>query len=109
MDKHRDFIDAQTGKPVPQLFSLTGMSGSGVWDMNLEDNEHFPSCAKALAGIIVEDHPDESLAKVVRVQQVWSSREDAQTTSLIHCRLSGRGRETWNHSPKDSPNQFGTV
>jgi hypothetical protein len=72
MDKRRDFIDANTRKAVPQLFNLTGISGSGVWDMDIEDNEKFPECAKALAGIIVEDHPDKKLAKVIRVEHIWS-------------------------------------
>ena len=72
MDKRRDFMDVQTHEPVPQLFDLSGVSGSGVWDMDIEDNALFPECARALAGIIVEDHPDKKLAKVIPVEHIWS-------------------------------------
>ena len=72
MDKRRDFIDMHSRKPIPQLFSLTGVSGSGVWDLDHTRNEMFPSNATALAGIITEDHPTKNLAKVIRIQQVWS-------------------------------------
>jgi hypothetical protein len=72
LDKRRDFIDARTQQKIPQLFDLTGVSGSGVWDMDIKDSEKYPECAKSLAGIIVEDHPGKKLAKVIRVQHLWS-------------------------------------
>lgn len=72
MDKRRDFIDMHSSKPIPQLFALTGVSGSGVWNLDCNHNDMFPSNSTALAGIITEDHPAKNLAKVIRIQQVWS-------------------------------------
>jgi len=72
MDKRRDFIYQESGAPVPQLFSLSGMSGCGVWDLDMGASERFPACATALAGILVEDCSSKNLAKVIRARHLWS-------------------------------------
>jgi hypothetical protein len=70
MDKD-NFIDISTGKPAGRLFALNGVSGGGVWDMYLADQDQFPNCARSLAGIIVEDHDDKNMAMAIRADNIW--------------------------------------
>jgi len=44
----------------------------GVWDMYFGDQRYFPACARSLAEIIVEDHSDKKLAKVIRAENIWA-------------------------------------
>jgi hypothetical protein len=67
MNKRKESIDAPTRKRV-NLPALHGVSGGGVWSMRPEHNHLYPTCARALAGIIIEDWESKSLAKAIRAE-----------------------------------------
>jgi hypothetical protein len=71
LDKRKGYTSRETGHPI-QLPNLHGMSGCGVWFTTLEDSESDPIGVQALAGMIIEDHTDKKMAKVVRVEHLWT-------------------------------------
>ena len=50
------------------------MSGGGVWHMTRGEDEGFPACATAIAGIIIEDRDTkkdrQGMAKVVKIEAI---------------------------------------
>jgi hypothetical protein len=84
MNKRKDFIDAPTQKRV-NLPALHGVSGGGVWSMRPEHNHLYPACARALAGIIIEDWESKSLAKAIRAEPIWALPQSSRGLSRRPC------------------------